>query len=283
MPPGLLNLVFGEPAAISEHLIRSRIPKKVSLTGSTPVGKLLQKLAADTLKRCTMELGGHAPVIVFEDADLEQTLDVLVAAKFRNAGQVCTSPTRFFVHERIHEAFVEGFVQRTKRIRVGDGLDPASTMGPLTLERRLSVIDDFVTDATGRGATLLHGGTRLERRGFFYAPTVLRDVPDDARIMVDEPFGPVAPITSFKDFDEVMHRANALPFGLASYVFTRNAATARKAGNMLDAGQVAVNHTSVHEPETPFGGVNESGYGSESGIEGLDAYMRTKLVTEKFE
>ena len=281
-PAGVLNIVYGHPAAISEHLIRSTIPKKVSLTGSTPVGKLLQRLASDTLKRCTMELGGHAPVIVFEDADLDQTLDMLVSAKFKNAGQVCTSPTRFFIHERLYEAFIAGFVERAKRINVGDGLNPVNTMGPLTLERRLDAIDQFVRDALSKGAEVSHGGARLDRRGFFYAPTVLRDVPDHATIMLEEPFGPVAPITSFKDFDEVLHRANALSFGLASYVFTQNGSLARRAGNLLNAGQVAVNHTSVHEPETPFGGVNESGYGSESGIEGLDAYMRLKLVTEKF-
>jgi succinate-semialdehyde dehydrogenase/glutarate-semialdehyde dehydrogenase len=230
-----------------------------------------------------MELGGHAPVLVFDDADLEKTLDALVAAKFRNAAQVCTSPTRFFVHERIYEAFIAGFVQRVQRIRVGDGLEPSSTMGALTQERRIAVMDGLVRDATSHGAKLLHGGARLDRRGFFYQPTVLRDVPDHAAIMSEEPFGPVAPITSFRDLDEVLQRANGLTLGLASYVFTRSGAIARKAGSALEAGQVAVNHTSVHEAETPFGGVNESGYGSESGLEGLDAYLRLKLVTEQFE
>jgi len=282
-PAGTVNLVFGAAAPISEHLIRSPIPKKVSLTGSTPVGKLLQTLAADTLKRCTMELGGHAPVIVFEDADLDLSLDRLVAAKYRNAGQVCTSPTRFFVHERLYEQFIAGFVERVKRIQVGNGLDTGTTMGPLTLERRLDIMDQLTSDAVHKGAGLVMGGKRLDGAGFFYAPTVLRDVPDDAMIMNDEPFGPIAPITSFKNFDEVLHRANALPFGLASYVFTKSAAHARNAGNQLNAGQVAVNHTSVHEPETPFGGVNESGYGSESGIEGLEAYTRLKLLTERFD
>jgi succinate-semialdehyde dehydrogenase/glutarate-semialdehyde dehydrogenase len=282
-PAGVLNLVYGEPAAISEHLIRSSIPKKVSLTGSTPVGKLLQKLASDTLKRCTMELGGHAPVLVFQDAELEKALDALVASKFRNAGQVCTSPTRFFVHEKVYEAFIDGFAQRVARIRLGDGLESTTTMGPLTLKRRLDVMDTFVRDATLNGASVITGGARLEGPGFFYAPTVLRDVPDSATIMLEEPFGPIVPIAPFKDFDEVLHRANALHLGLASYVFTQSGSIARRAGNELEAGQVAVNHTSVHEPETPFGGVNESGYGSESGIEGLDAYMRIKLVTEQFE
>jgi succinate-semialdehyde dehydrogenase/glutarate-semialdehyde dehydrogenase len=283
VPAGVINLVFGEPSAISQHLIRSPIPKKVSLTGSTPVGKLLQRLASDTLKRCTMELGGHAPVLVFDDADLERTLDVLVASKFRNAGQVCTSPTRFYVQERVYEAFITGFAQRMQSIRVGDGLAAGTTMGPLTVERRLGAIGALVRDAVSKGATLVQGGERLDRPGFFFTPTLLRDVPDHARIMQEEPFGPVAPITPFRDLDEVLRRANSLPFGLASYVFTRSGAIARRAGDSLEAGQVAVNHTSVHEAETPFGGVNESGYGSESGMEGLDAYQRLKMVTEKFE
>ena len=282
-PSGVLNLVFGEASAISAHLISSPIPKKVSLTGSTPVGKLLQRLASDTLKRCTMELGGHAPVLVFDDADLEKALDVLAASKFRNAGQVCTSPTRFYVHERVYEAFIAGFAQRMRSIRVGDGLAAGTTMGPLTVERRLGALEELVRDAVAKGATVVQGGERLDRPGFFFAPTLLRDVPDDARIMQEEPFGPVAPITPFREFDEVLPRANALPFGLASYVFTSNGSTARRAGNLLDAGQVAVNHMSVHEAETPFGGVNESGYGSESGLEGLEAYQRLKMLTEKFE
>jgi len=221
-------------------------------------------------------------VIVFDDADLDSALDRLVAAKFRNAGQVCTSPTRFYIHEKIYEPFIEGFVDRVHKIIVGDGADAKTTMGPLTLERRIAVMDNLVRDATSRGAAVLTGGARLDRRGFFYAPTVLRDVPDDAVIMNEEPFGPIAPMSRFNDLDEVMLRANSLPFGLAAYVFTQNGALARRATSELNAGQVAVNHTSVHEVETPFGGVNESGYGAESGVEGLDAYLRTKLVTERF-
>jgi succinate-semialdehyde dehydrogenase/glutarate-semialdehyde dehydrogenase len=281
VPAGVLNIVFGTPAKISEHLIRSSIPKKVSLTGSTPVGKQLQRLAADTLKRCTMELGGHAPVIVFEDAKLDHTLDTLVAAKFKNAGQVCTSPTRFYVHASIYEEFIAGFVERTKKLVVGNGLDAGVNVGPLISERRLSVMDELTQDAVSKGATLLLGGHRLDRQGFFYAPTILRDVPENAQIMSEEPFGPIVPIAPFSDFDEVIKRANSLPFGLASFVFTTNGSTAAKTSNALDAGLVGINHTTVHEAETPFGGVNESGYGSESGIEGLDAYLRIKLVTDK--
>jgi len=280
VPAGVIGLVFGPPGPISEHLIASPIPKKVSLTGSTPVGKHLQKLAAETLKRCTMELGGHAPVLVFADANLERTLDMLVASKFRNAGQVCTSPTRFFIHRSIYEAFIAGFVERTRRLVVGNGLEKGVNMGPLITERRLDNMDELVSDAVARGAQVLTGGSRLEREGFFFAPTVLRDVPDDALIMNDEPFGPIAPLTVFDEFDEVIQRANALPYALAAYIFTRDSTTAARASQAIEAGVVGVNHMSVHEAETPFGGFNESGYGHESGQEGLDAYLRTKMIAD---
>ena len=280
-PAGLVNIVFGDPEPISSYLIKSPIPKKVSLTGSTPVGKLLQRLAAETLKRCTMELGGHAPVLVFEDAELDYTVDMLVAAKFRNAGQVCTSPTRFYVHTRIYDRFVARFVERTRGLIVGNGLDDGVQVGPMISERRLAAVHDLVLDAVQHGAKIATGGERLQRNGYFYAPTVLTDVPDSARIMHEEPFGPLAPITRFDTFDEVVQRANSLPFGLAAYVFTRDGSMAARASEALDAGQVGVNNTSVHEVETPFGGVNESGYGHESGIEGLDAYLRTKMISDK--
>lgn len=281
VPAGALNIVFGPSAPISEHLIASPIPKKVSLTGSTPVGKLLQRLASETLKRCTMELGGHAPVIVFEDADLDKALDTLVTSKFRNAYQVCTSPTRFYIHENIYERFVEGFVERSRRVVVGNGLDAGTQMGPLITQRRLDLMDGYVQDAVKKGASVALGGERLEGKGFFYAPTVLRDVSDDAQVMKEEPFGPLALLASFKSLEEVVARANSLPLGLAAYLFTTNLGTAADVGEVLEAGVVGVNHTSVHEAETPFGGVNESGYGAESGMEGLDAYMRTKMISEK--
>ncbi|ATN37054.1 NAD-dependent succinate-semialdehyde dehydrogenase (plasmid) [Rhizobium sp. ACO-34A] len=280
VPAGVINIVFGVPAEVSSHLLRSPITRKVSLTGSTAVGKILQKQAADTLKRCTMELGGHAPVIVHADADLEKTLDTIVAAKFRNAGQVCTSPTRFFVHESLYETFIDGFAARVSRIRIGNGLDEGVQMGPMIAARRLDVMDGLVADAKAKGAGVVTGGERLGNKGYFYAPTLLRDVPEDARIMSEEPFGPLAPTTRFSTFDEVIERANSLPYGLASFVFTRDMGLAQKTEMALDAGLVGVNHTMVSTPETPFGGVNESGYGSESGIEGLEAYMRTKFVTE---
>lgn len=280
IPAGVIGLVFGPPGPISEYLIGSPIPKKVSLTGSTPVGKMLQKLAADTLKRCTMELGGHAPVLVFEDANLERALDQLVAAKFKNAGQVCTSPTRFFIHRSIYEQFIAGFLERTKRLVIGNGLEQGVVMGPLITERRLDNMDTLVADAVAKGAKVLTGGSRLEREGFFFAPTVMRDVPDDALIMVDEPFGPLAPLTVFDTFEEVIQRANALPYALAAYIFTRDGTTAARASQAVEAGVVGINHMSVHEAETPFGGFNESGYGHESGLEGLDAYLRTKMVAD---
>ncbi|MGF6414884.1 NAD-dependent succinate-semialdehyde dehydrogenase [Paraburkholderia sp. MM5482-R1] len=281
LPAGALNIVFGSPAPISEHLIRSPIPKKVSLTGSTPVGKLLQRLASDTLKRCTMELGGHAPVLVFEDADLDYTVNALVAAKFRNAGQVCTSPTRFYVHRNIYERFIEKFAERTQQLAVGNGLEDGVQVGPMITERRLEAVDALVHDAVSQGARVVTGGQRLNRAGYFYAPTVLRDVSDQARIMQEEPFGPLAPITPFDSFDEVIERANSLTLGLAAYIFTRDGSTAARASEALDAGQIGVNGTSVHEVETPFGGVNESGYGHESGVEGLEAYLRTKMISDR--
>ncbi len=281
-PAGTVQVVHGVPAQVSEHLIASPIPRKVSLTGSTPVGKLLQRMAADTMKRCTMELGGHAPVIVFADADIPNAVERLVAAKFRNAGQVCTSPTRFYVQRDIYDRFVAAFVDRTQQIQVGNGVKPGVQMGPMITERRRQTIDALVRDAIAKGAELRLGGQALPGAGYFYAPTVLANVPEDARLMQEEPFGPIAAFLPFDGFEEVVARANALPFGLAAYVFATNSSTIAKAAGALDAGVVGVNHTSVHEAETPFGGVKESGYGAESGIEGLDAYLRTKMVSEKY-
>lgn len=281
LPAGVINVVFGVPAEVSSHLIASPVAKKVSLTGSTQVGKVLQKLAATTVKRTTMELGGHAPVIVFEDADLDNAIATLVAFKFRNAGQVCTSPTRFYIHESLYDRFVEGFAQRVATLKVGNGIDADTQMGPMIAERRLAVMDELVQDAVAKGAKVVAGGKRLERDGYFFAPTLLADVSDDARIMNEEPFGPIAPVTRFSTYDEVMTRANSLPFGLASFIFTQSLATAAKAEADLEAGMVGVNHMMVSTAETPFGGINESGFGSESGVEGLDAFLRTKFVTER--
>lgn len=280
LPPGVLNVVFGVPDDVSRQVLGSWIPRKLSFTGSIPVGKHLQTLAAETLKRCTMELGGHAPVVVFDDANVEQAINSMLAFKYRNAGQVCISPTRFYVQKKVYQKFVDGFTERSKQIRVGNGMDADTEMGPLVADRRLEVMDSFVSDAVDHGAKVQTGGQRLTNQGYFYAPTVLSDVPDDAKIMVEEPFGPLAPITPFDSMDEVIERANSLPFGLSAYVFTNDGAKAAAIEDALETGMVGVNHAMVSTPESPFGGVNESGYGSEGGIEGLDAFLRTKFVTE---
>ncbi|MEM9369865.1 MAG: NAD-dependent succinate-semialdehyde dehydrogenase [Pseudomonadota bacterium] len=280
LPAGVLNIVFGVPDTVSRHILASPVTKKLSFTGSIPVGKHLQKLAADTLKRCTMELGGHSPVIVFDDADVDAAINVIGTNKFRNAGQVCISPTRFFVQENVYSKFVDGFAEVANGLTVGNGLDDGVQVGPLVAERRMDVMQGWVSDATDKGATVVAGGERLGNKGWFWKPTVMKDVPEDARILTEEPFGPVAPVMPFKAMDDVLERANSLPFGLASYVFTTDGKKAAMMGEQLEAGLVGVNHPGVSMPETPFGGVNESGYGSEGGIEGLEAYLRTKFVTE---
>ncbi|MFT4726470.1 MAG: succinate-semialdehyde dehydrogenase/glutarate-semialdehyde dehydrogenase [Granulosicoccus sp.] len=280
LPTGVLNVVFGVPDEVSRHVLGSQIPRKLSFTGSIPVGKHLQKLAADTLKRCTMELGGHAPVIVFDDANIEKALDDMVGFKFRNAGQVCISPTRFYAQENIYEEFVQGFTERVNKIKVGNGLDEGVTMGPLVAHRRLDIMDEFISDAVSHGAKIETGGQRLGSPGYFFEPTVLSNISDDARMMTEEPFGPIAPISSFSTFDEVVARANSVPFGLASFVYTQDGAKATAMEEELEAGMVGVNHAGISTPESPFGGVNESGYGSEGGIEGLEAFLRTKFVSK---
>jgi succinate-semialdehyde dehydrogenase/glutarate-semialdehyde dehydrogenase len=280
LPAGALNVVFGVPDEVSRHILRSWIPRKLSFTGSVPVGKHLLKLAAEAVKRTTMELGGHAPVIVFDDADVGRAMKMMAGFKYRNAGQVCISPSRFYVQDKVYNEFVEGFTEIAKGLKVGNGLEDGVAMGPLIAPRRLDVMDGFVADAKSHGAQVATGGERLGNRGYFYAPTVLKDVPDSARIMRDEPFGPLAPITHFNTFDEVVERANSLPFGLSSYVFTGDGGKANRISDALEAGLVGINTPFVSTPETPFGGVNESGFGSEGGIEGLEAYQRTKFVVE---
>ena len=280
LPSGVLNLVFGKPAAISENLLASPIIKKVSFTGSVPIGKHIQKLAAETMKRCTLELGGHSPFIVFKDTDVKKTAKSAAQGKFRNAGQVCVSPTRFYIQESIYQEFIEAFVDQTKKINVGNGIMEGMTMGPVVAERRLTVMEEIVSDAVDKGAEVLTGGKRIGNQGFFFEPTVIKNVTDNAKIMIDEPFGPVAPLNSFSDEDEIIDRANALPFGLAAYAYTDNKYLARKLTNNLQSGMVAINSQIVSTPETPFGGIKESGYGSEGGIEGLQAYLKTKFVSE---
>lgn len=280
LPAGVLNLVFGVPARISEYLVPSDIIRKVSFTGSVPVGKHLTKLAAEGMKRVTMELGGHSPVIVFADADPEKSAEMAAAGKFRNAGQVCISPTRFYVQESIHDRFAKRFADYAKNLRLGDGLADGTTMGPLANPRRLDAMENFVADAKQRGATVMAGGARHGNQGFFFAPTVISNIPDTARLMTEEPFGPVAPITPFRTFDEVVERANSLPFGLAGYAFTGSTKTANAIADALDAGMIGVNSLAISTPETPFGGMKESGYGHEGGTEGLEAYTTKKLVVQ---
>ena len=280
LPDGVLNVVFGEPAPVSERVLASDIPRKMSFTGSTEVGKLLAKQAAATLKRCTMELGGHAPVLVFDDADIEAAAKTAAGGKFRNAGQVCVSPTRFYVQKGAYGDFVDAFAAVAKDLKVGDGMDDGVQMGPLIAERRLDFMDEMVADARERGAEVVTGGARMGNQGFFFEPTVLKDVPEEARMMNEEPFGPVAPIASFDSEEEVVARANKTKVGLAAYAFTSDGARAQRLARDIDTGLVAINSMLVSTPESPFGGVNESGYGSEGGIEGLEAFLRTKTVTE---
>ncbi len=280
LPAGVLNLVFGVPANVSEHLMASNVVRKISFTGSVPVGKHLAGLAAKGMKRATMELGGHSPVVVFDDADPEKTADTIAAFKFRNAGQVCISPTRFYVQEPVYKRFLARFTDYAKSIKLGDGLEKGTTMGPLANARRLDAMEAFVNDSRERGAKVVTGGKRHGNQGYFFEPTVVTDIPDDAKLMTDEPFGPLAPIVTFKSFDEVVERANALPFGLAAYAFTASGATATAIGDALESGMVGVNSVAISTPETPFGGVKESGYGHEGGIEGLEAYTNKKLIIQ---
>jgi succinate-semialdehyde dehydrogenase/glutarate-semialdehyde dehydrogenase len=280
LPAGVLNLVFGVPAEISEYLIPQKSVKKISFTGSVPVGKHLAALAGRHMKKATMELGGHSPVVVFADADPEKVADTIAAFKYRNAGQVCISPTRFYVQEQSYPKFLARFTEYAKGLKLGDGLEKGTSMGPLANPRRLDAMESFVNDAKDRGGKIVTGGSRQGNQGFFFQPTVITDVPDDSKIMTEEPFGPLAPIVPFKTFDEVVERANSLEFGLAAYTFTASGATAAAVGDALQSGMVGVNSVAISTPETPFGGVKDSGYGSEGGIEGLQAYLSTKFISQ---
>lgn len=277
LPKDVAQLVFGVPDQVSRHLIASPVIRKVSFTGSVPVGKHLLTLAAQGVKRTTMELGGHAPVLIFADCDLEKTLDMVVPQKFRNAGQVCVSPTRFYVEEAIYDAFLKGFAERTAKLPVGDGLDPATRMGPLANRRRPDAIEALVEDAKAKGARALAGGERGEA-GYFYRPTLLADVPLDAEIMQSEPFGPVAVTRSFATMDEAIEQANRLPYGLAAFAFTENGRRANVLGDAIEAGMVGINSFAISVADAPFGGVKLSGFGSEGGIEGFDSYCVTKAI-----
>ena len=278
LPGGCLNLVWGEPAHVSARLLAAPAVRKLSFTGSVPVGRQLAALAGQRLLRTTMELGGHAPVLVLDDADVEASADALAAAKLRNAGQVCVSPTRFYVQAAVLDRFIDRFTAAIAAAPVGNGLDPASRMGPLCHDRRVAAMEDFVADARCSGGTILTGGERIGNAGHFFAPTVVLG-DERMRLMRDEPFGPIAVIRPVASLDEALQRANALPFGLASYVFTRSAARAHLAGKGLAAGMVSINHFGLALPETPFGGILDSGWGSEGGAETLAGYLATRFIT----
>jgi len=280
LPKGVLNIVWGVPSEVSELLLGSPIVRKITFTGSTAVGKMLAAKAASQMKRCTMELGGHAPVIVCDDADVDQAVKSLVAFKFRNAGQVCISPTRFYVQEGIYDRFVAGFVAKTGALKVGDGLAEGTQMGPLAQKRRVAAVAGFVDDARERGASVLLGGAPVPGLGHFFAPTVIADLPETSRLLNEEPFGPVAGLVRFKTVDEVLARANSLPYGLASYVYTQSNRNAHLFSTGLAAGMVSINHLGLALAETPFGGINDSGMGSEGGVETFDGYLNTKFVTQ---
>ncbi len=280
VPANVISLVYGVPAEISEYLIAHPVIRKVTFTGSTPVGKLLAGMAGKHMKRVTMELGGHAPAIVFDDADINMAAKTLAAAKFRNAGQVCVSPTRFLVQESKYEQFVETFVAAAKTVKVGNGMEAGTQMGPLAHDRRIPWVEGLMADARQKGGKVHTGGERIGNKGYFYEPTVITGLGKDARMMNEEPFGPVAMISPFTDLSDVLEEANRLPYGLASYAFTKSAKTANALGNGIESGMVTINHLGLALPEVPFGGMKDSGYGSEGGSEAIEAYLNTKFVTQ---
>lgn len=280
VPAGVVNLVYGDPAHISTYLIAHPAIRKISFTGSTPVGKQLAAMAGQNMKRMTMELGGHAPVIVFNDADIALAAKTMAASKFRNAGQVCVSPTRFLVQEGAFNEFVEQFVMHAEKLKVGNGMEAGVNMGPLANPRRITAMQNLVADAAQQNAKLKAGGKALGATGNFWAPTVLTELPLSARAMTEEPFGPMALINPFKSFDDAVQEANRLPFGLAAYAWTRSARTAQQIAAAVQTGMITINHLGLGMPETPFGGVKDSGYGSEGGTEALEAYLNPKFVSQ---
>ena len=280
VPAGVVNLVYGDPAHISTYLIAHPAIRKISFTGSTPVGKQLAAMAGQHMKRMTMELGGHAPVVVFNDADIALAAKTMAASKFRNAGQVCVSPTRFLVQEGVFNEFVDQFVMHAEKLKVGNGMEAGINMGPLANPRRKSAMQNLVADAAQQNAKLKTGGKAMGTAGNFWAPTVLTELPLSARAMTEEPFGPMALINPFKTFDDAVQEANRLPFGLAAYAWTRSARTAQQIAASVQTGMITINHLGLGMPETPFGGVKDSGYGSEGGTEALEAYLNPKFVSQ---
>jgi len=280
VPAGVVNLVYGDPAHISTYLIAHPAIRKISFTGSTPVGKQLAAMAGQHMKRMTMELGGHAPVVVFNDADIALAAKTMAASKFRNAGQVCVSPTRFLVQEGVFSEFVDQFVMHAEKLKVGNGMEAGINMGPLANPRRMAAMQNLVADAAQQNAKIKTGGKALGTAGNFWAPTVLTELPSSARAMTEEPFGPMALINPFKTFDDAVQEANRLPFGLAAYAWTRSARTAQQIAASVQTGMITINHLGLGMPETPFGGVKDSGYGSEGGTEALEAYLNPKFVSQ---
>ena len=278
-PPGSVNLVFGVPSEISAYLVPHPIVRKISFTGSIAVGKQLASLAGFHMKLTTMELGGHAPTLVFADTDIDSTARTLVAAKFRNAGQICISPTRFLIERPVFDKFVDVFVEAAKSIKVGPGLDSSTQMGPMANARRVEAMQRLTADAVAKGAKLRLGGRRMQREGYFFEPTVFTDVPLDAALMNEEPFGPVAMINPFDDIGSAIVESNRLPVGLAAYGFTGSAATAKILADKVESGMMSINHIGFGLPETPFGGMKDSGHGFEGGSEAIEAYLQTRFVT----
>ncbi len=280
VPPGTVSLLSGDPAAITTQLLSSDIVKKVSITGSTRVGKIILKQAADKVQRVTMELSGHAPFIVFDDANIDKVTDVAMACKYRNNGQVCISPSRFYIHENKKEEFAKSFVEKTKKLKIGNGLDKGVQLGPLTTKKRLEEVEQLVEETKKEGAKVLCGGQRPAgfNKGYFYEPTIFDNVKDNFKIMTVEPFGPLSPITTFKSFDEVIERANNHSAGLAGYVCTNSMDLANKTSESLETGMVAVNTPFLSSAETPFGGIKQSGYGREGGSVGIKDYLNIKYT-----
>ena len=280
VPPGVVNLLSGDPPFISDQLLSSDIIKKVSITGSTRVGKIILKKAADKVQRVTMELSGHSPFIVFEDADIEKVTDIAIFAKFRNNGQVCISPSRFYIHESKKNDFTKLIVEKTKKLKIGNGMDKDVTLGPLTTKKRLNEIEDLVEITKKEGAKVLCGGKKPSEfnKGYFYEPTVFDDVQDNFTIMKNEPFGPLIPILQFKDFNDVVKRANNNDLGLASYIYTNDLEKAHKASELMETGTVAVNTGVVALPEAPFGGIKQTGYGREGGSMAIKDYLNIKYT-----
>ncbi|KPA95245.1 NAD-dependent succinate-semialdehyde dehydrogenase [Pseudomonas asplenii] len=280
LPKGVLQVVFGVPDQVSSHLIASPVIRKVTFTGSVPIGRLLSARAAEGVKPITLELGGHGPVLVFDDADVQKAALEGVANRFRGTGQVCISSTRFLIQRGVYQPFVDAFVTATQALRIGNGLDPRTQVGPLANPRQLAKMEELVADAVAKGARVLAGGEPLPGPGFFFAPTVLVDVPMEARVMHEEPFGPIAILMPFDQLADGLAEANRLPYGLSAYAFTRDTRTAIDIADGLEAGMIGINQYRIVATELPFGGLKESGHGSEGGIEGIEHYLTHKFISQ---